>query len=922
VLVGRSREKASIDRLIGAAREGRSGVLVVRGEAGVGKSALLDYALEQASGFTVLRGDGIEVESELAYAALHQILRPAFDRIEGLPEPQAAALRAAFALSNETVDERFRVSLGVLGLLSEVAEDRPLLCLVDDAQWLDQASADALVFAARRVEAESLVLLFAARDEEDRPFAAPGLPELRVSPLSAADSRLLLTAQLGTRVAAGVVSWLADTANGNPLALVELPSNLTADQLAGKEPLVGKLPPATSAEEVYLERVDALPPSARKLLLLAAAEETGARAAIEHAAEEFGMDIADLTSAEEAGLLRVDTERLAFRHPLVRSAIYRRATFTERERAHRALAASLSNPGDEDRRAWHLAAASIGPDEAVAAELETTADRARSRSGYAAAAAALERAAELTPPGETQARRFVKAAAAAWRSGRPERATALLERTSPAATDPRLRADIEHLRGGIELRCGVLVDACDILMRAALEVAPHDAAKALQMLLEAREAAGWAGDTARTVDAGVRVAELPRSDDPANRFLADLVVGVGKIYEGDSAVGTELVQDVIERADGFEVPMWLAWASAGARALGDEAREASLMRRAVSLARASGEVDTLTYVLLGSALMGLLGGRLEAADLAAEGLTLAREAGLPNAMSTHLAMLAWFAGMQGDEENCRACAREAVALARPRGAGAANSIAEWSLAEVDLSQGRAEEAVGHLKNAASAEPGVGHPYFALTSAPDLVEALARAGHAAEAAEAAAAFDGFAQPGAPAWSRALGARCRAITSDGRESVAAFDDALRLHAEAERRFDRARTELLYGEFLRRERRRIDSREHLRAALDEFENVGARTWAERARAELRASGETARRRDPSTLADLTPQELQIARLVSGGAKNREIAAQLFLSPRTIDYHLRKVFMKLGISSRSELIKRGLTETSEDAGAAVAVS
>jgi DNA-binding CsgD family transcriptional regulator len=908
MLIGRGAETAVLDRVLEGARAGRSGALVLRGEAGVGKSALLDYAREQADGFTVLTAAGVEVEAELAYAALHQLLRPAFERIEQLPEPQAVALRAAFGLSDETVEERFHVSLGVLGLLAEAAEERPLLCLVDDAQWLDQASADALVFVARRLGEESLALLFSARDDAERTFGERSIPELRLAPLGREDSQALLAERFGTDMAAVVVDWVAANANGIPLALMELPASLTAEQLTGKAALLGTVPRPTSIEEVFLERVSRLPDGTRQLLLLAAAEETDGLATIQRAAAGLDLDVGDLSAAETAGLLSITPGRVVFRHPLVRSAIYRGATFAERERTHRALAESLSAPADADRRAWHLAAATVGRDEDVAAQLERTADRARARSGYAAAAAALERAAELTPADDVRGQRLVAAATASWRAGRPDRANALLEQARPDVTDRAVQADLEHLRGEIEMRCGVMVEACDILMAGAEAIAEQDPAKALQMLLEAREAAGWAGDTPRTVAADRRAVELPRGDDPARNFLGDLVVGVGQLYEGDSAVGTKLVEDVIRRADDFDVPVWLSWAAAGARALGDEDREAALMQRALSLARASGAVDTLTYILLNSALMAVFAGRFEGADLAAEGVTLAREAGLPNAQSTHQAMLAWFAGARGGDEACRTNAQEAIAASRPRGAGAASSIAEWALGLLDLGNGRPDEAFSHLATAASPEIGVGHPYFALLSAPDLVEAAVRSGRPSEAAAAAAGFAAFAQPGAPAWARALAARCRAISSEGEEAEEHFASALDLHAPTDRRFDSARTELLYGEFLRRERRRLEARKHLRQALEVFEQMDAGSWAERAGGELRATGETARKRDPGTLAQLTPQELQIARLVAEGRSNKDVAAQLFLSPRTIDYHLRKVFMKLGIASRAELIRDGV--------------
>jgi DNA-binding CsgD family transcriptional regulator len=907
MLVGRHAETEAVDHLLAAARGGESSVIALRGEAGIGKSALLDYAAEHAAGMTVLRGAGVEAESGLGFAALHQVLRPLLERVDNLPAPQAAALRSAFALSAERVDDRFRVSLAVLSLLADAAEERPLVCLVDDAQWLDHASADALLFAARRLEADPIALLFAARDDERRPFSAPGVQDLRLDALAPADARMLLTVRLGSESSKEAVDWLLENANGNPLALIELPALLSAAQLTGRDAIDGALPPPTSVEDAYLERVRALPHATQTLLLAAAAESTGDRATIVRAAAALDVEPIALTDAEAADLVRVDRDHVEFRHPLVRSAVYRAASFAAREQIHRALAAALDRPDDADRRAWHRAAATVGPDAEVADELEQSAERAARRSGHAAAAAALRRAAELSVDTEAEARRLVAAAGAAWRAGHPEQATRLLDWASPLVTDDRLRVDVQHMRGQIELRCGVQTEACDILMAGAEEIARTDSHKALEMLLEAREAAGWAGDTPRTIAAGERAAALPRPEDPDYRFLADLLVGVGKMYTGETAIGIALVEDVVARADEIENAIWLMWAASGARGLGQEDREAALMRRAVANARADGSIDSLTYVLLSSSLMGLLGAEPAAAAHAGEGVTLAREAGLPNATSTHLAMLAWFDALRGAADACRSHAREALELAQPRGVAAATSIAEWALGLLALGEGRVDEAASHLATAASPQPGVGHPYFALTSAPDRVEACVRSERRDEAAEATAIFDAFAAPGSPPWARALAARCHALTGRAEE---AFDEALALHADGERPYDRARTQLLYGEHLRRQRQRRESREHLRAALATFESLGAAPWAERARTELRASGETARKRDPSTLSQLTPQELQIARLVGDGHSNKEVAAQLFLSPRTIDYHLRKVFTKLEITSRTELIKLGLGE------------
>jgi DNA-binding CsgD family transcriptional regulator len=721
-------------------------------------------------------------------------------------------------------------------------------------------------------------------------------------------------------VSTGVFDWLIENANGIPLALVELPATLSAHELAGQAPLVGKLAPATSVEQVYLERVQAMSPPTRSLLVLAAAEETGERATVERAARELGLDIADLTPAESAGLLRVDAEQIVFRHPLVRSAIYRDAAFTERERAHRTLATASAGEGNADRAAWHRAAATVGTDDEVARELEGTAERARLRSGHAAAASALERAAELSSETESKARRLVGAAHAAWHAGQPERAMALLDRASPVVSDPWLRADLEHLRGVIGWRCGSLPDACVTLLAGAAEIAPLDSGKALEMLADAG-VAGWdAGDYAQLAEVGRAAAALPRSEDEQHALLGDVLVGTVSVSLGETSRDVPHVLQAIARMGGFDDQRLLVWGAIGAEVAGEAALEAALLGRSAALARASGAVDRLTVALESFAVQGFLRGQFAVGAEATEGLRLAREAGLPNAASLHLASLAWLGAVKGRDDECRAHAATVVEAARSNGHGIANSIAEWAVALLDLGIGRPEETVARLGSLGTAPPGLGHPFYVLSSAPDLVEACVRTGRHEAARSAFAVLEKFARPEAPTWALALAARCRALLADGAEAEGAFTDALRLHVEAANPFDSARTELLYGEFLRRERRRADAREQLRAALEGFERLGADPWTERARAELRATGETARRRDPSTIAELTPQELQIARLVAEGAANKEVAAQLFLSPRTVEYHLRKVFTKLGISSRAELIRHGVgAPAGEPAAAAV---
>jgi DNA-binding CsgD family transcriptional regulator len=912
MLVGRKVETDQISQLLSAARNGSAGVLVFRGDAGVGKSALLEHAADEADGFIVLHCTGVESESELAYAALHQILRPVLDRIERLPAPQAAALEAAFALSDETVGERFRVSLGVLGLLSEVAEERPVLCLVDDAQWLDQASTDALMFAARRLEGEPIVLLFAARDDDQRPFEAAAVPDVRLALLDRTESRALLSGRLGAGVAPAVVDWLVDNADGNPLALVELPAALTGPQLKGNDPLAGVVAPPTTVEQVYLQRIRSLPDATNRLLLLAAAEDAGARATVEGAAGASGLDITDLGPAEALGLVRVDGDVFAFRHPMVRTAIYRGATFHERENAHRLLAEAAAAEKNPDRAAWHRAAATVGVDEEVAAALEATAERARSRSGYAAAASALERAADLTPDPATRARRLVAAASAAWPAGQPDRATALLDRAAPITTDPRLVAESSCLRGVMAWRCGSLFDSCSTLMTAAAQLAPIDADLAVGALADAGVASWDSGDFRRLDQISLAIAALPPLDGAENRLLAEVMTGAVSISQGGIPDDFDVdgFARTVASALRFDDSRLLVWAAIGAELLGHQELENQLLDRAATIARASGAVDELIVALESYAVQGFIAGNFSVSSEATEGVRLAVEAGLPNAASLHRAALSWLAAVRGDESECRELARTVTLAARPNGQGIANSIAEWAVALLDLGLGRPDDTVERLVVLSAAPAGVSHPFYIVSSAPDLIEACVRTGRVEMAVTAYQSLRPFESDGAPFAARALAARCRALMAEGEEAERLYAEALKLHSEHTNPFDRARTELVYGEFLRREKRRTDARVHLRAALSAFEQLRAEPWAERAGNELRASGETARRRDATTSEDLTPQELQIARLVAEGQSNKEVAARLFLSPRTVEYHLRKVFAKLGIASRADLIRNGVDD------------
>jgi DNA-binding CsgD family transcriptional regulator len=905
MLLGRDAERARIGALLEAAQASRSGALVIRGEPGIGKTALLEDALAQAGNMHVLRARGVESESDLPFAGLHQLTRPALHMIDHLPSPQADGLRGALGLADRAGEDRFLISVACLTLLSELAESRPVLCLVDDVHWLDAPSADALLFVARRLGAEGIAMLFAARETDDVHFEASGLPVVELGPLDARSAAALLTRHASGALAPPVQDALVEQSRGNALALVELPLSLSQAQLTGEDPLPDTLPLTRDVQRLFLERIDRLPEPTRLLLLVIAADESGQLSTIMHAAGTLGVSEDALAPAELAGVVSVRDSTLELRHPLVRSAVYRRTPSVERRAVHLALAEALDGELEQDQRAWHRAAAAPGPDPMVADELAGAAERARRRSGHAAAATAFERAARLSVEGRSKGERLVEAATAAWDAGQPERALVLIEEADPLVTDPRTRAQLEHVRGEIQFRCRGLLDAFDTLADGSSIAAPLDLRKALEMLFDAANAAATAGDYQRVAEAGRRAAAMPSTGDEVDRVLVGLLIGIGSLQRGESAHELSRVLDAIARGDEFVEPRWLIWASGGAQFVGDRALAAELLRRAISLARASGKRERLASALVSFVLDGLIQGRHSVLGEASEGLALTREAGLENLTTVFLATHAWFAAVRGQSEECHAHATEASERARESGAGLGAAISAWALSILDLTGGRPRDAAARLEALLAAPPGAGHPYIALLSRPDLVEACARTGERERAETALAALEGFAEPEGPDWARALAARCRALLAQGEEAEREFQRALDLHAEGDRAFDWARTALLYGEFLRRERRRIDARAHLREALEVFEQLGAAAWAHRARRELRASGQTARKRDVSTIDELTPQELQIARFVAEGLSNKEVAAQLFLSPRTIDHHLRRVFAKLGITSRGQLAR-----------------
>jgi DNA-binding CsgD family transcriptional regulator len=614
-------------------------------------------------------------------------------------------------------------------------------------------------------------------------------------------------------------------------------------------------------------------------------------------------------------LIVADGATLTFRHPILRTAVYQGASLTQRQVAHRSLVETLSGRADEDRRAWHRAAIALHVDDEVADELERTAERARRRSGHAGACAALRRAAELSSSVERRGSRLAAAARSAWEAGRPDDAMPLLDEAG-WEDDAEVYAELCHVRGEIGFRCGIPLEGAAILMDGAARVAATNPSKALEMLFDAALCATYAGDPKVTIEAGRRASELPISDSqPEAPFVELLTAVIAQLEARDTGYVTRLVH-ALDRVTDVTEPRWLIWAGAAAHGIGDEARDEAFLLRAEGIARRSMAVGTLAMVLERFSWKDMLNGRVAAASLhSGEGLQLASDSGLTNSACFHRAILAWAAALRGDRDTCLLLAELALETATKNGLAAHNSIANWAVGLLHMGLGQWETATTRLERASSAGPGTGHAFVAVLVLPDLVEASVRAGRFDIARPAAMRLAKYVQGGGPDWAMGLESRSRALVSRAPEvKERLLSEALLFHGRGHQAFGRARTLLLLGEHLRRERRRAEARPHLRSAIEVFEALRASPWEKRARAELRATGERARRREPSTLTDLTPQQIHIARLVAEGATNKEVAAQLFLSPRTVDYHLRNVFAKLGISSRTDLMRLRLDEISTE--------
>ncbi len=899
---GRDRELALLTDLLERARGGDATALVIRGEAGVGKSALLDAASVEAAkaGMRVLRSQGLESESPLAFAGLHRLLRPLLPRIDLLPAPQARALRIAFGQQEGPAVDPFVVALATLGMLTDAAETRPVLAVVDDAHWLDDASADALLFAARRLQADPVAVAFAARDGDSRTFTAVGLVEIRLDGLDEDAGRALLADRLGTQLADEVSRALLAQTRGNPLALVELPTELTDAQLTGSAPIPSTLHLTERVQRVFLDRCRRLPEKVQALLLVAAADDTGGLAVVQGAAALLGVPSDAVHQAEQADLLVTDRESVRVRHPLVRSAMYQAATGHERRAAHTALAAVLGASRDPDRQAWHLAAAADGPDLEVATALDRVGERAERAGGYVASAAAYERAADLTAPEPLRARRLFKAARCAWAYGDAGRAATLAQAARMLADDRLLRADIDRLRARIEINVGSPATAHHILISAAAEVADDDPVRALEMRVAAtlthQYSAGIPQDSA---DAWPSDARLP--DDARTRCLRDLLSATTADSAHEWADALLSLARAAEAVPGVDDADVVANVGNAALHLGDDDAHRRCYSRMLAGARSRGAVTSVLYALPRLAFADLLGGQWDRVrDAADETLALAAAVGQRPLAAAPLAWLTLLAALRGDPgyESLRTRLDEAERQHLGVLTDPVHDLSRWAAGIRAAHDGDTADAL-HQLSRLRVTP------IARMAALDRFDAAVRADRRSLAQPWARDLAGFADATGWGWASAATTYGQALLAEPAEAPRLFEAAVAHHARANRPYELARTHLAYGELLRRSQRRVDARAHLRTALTIFDELGARPFATRARQELRASGETARKRNPSTLTALTPMELQVVRLVVQGRSNKEVAAQLWISPRTVAFHLRGSFAKLGVSSRGELAR-----------------
>jgi DNA-binding CsgD family transcriptional regulator/Tfp pilus assembly protein PilF len=917
MLVGRERETARIDEVLDAARAGRSAALVLPGEAGIGKSALLGAAVERASDMRVLHARGVESEVDIAFSGLHELLRPVLPLVERLPDAQAVALNSALALGVQQVVDRLAVFGGALSLLAAAAEEQPLLCTIDDAHWLDDASAAALVFVARRLDADGIALLFAVREPEVRAFAAPGLPELRLHGLDRAAAAELLNTRLPAGVGAVVVEQLIELSNGNPLALIELPRGIGEAELATLEPLDEPLRVGVAVEREFLRRLGAVTATTRQALLVAAASDVGELRAIAGALKLLDLDPGALREAQTAGLVTLGS-RVEFCHPLARSAIYSAADESERSEAHRALAAAAEAAGELDRRAWHLAAAAAVPDEAIAAALVEAAESARRRGGAWSEATALERAAQLTPDPTRRARRLLRAGIAARRAGRLERSDSLLQQAIETGLDTRDRAYAQERRAWLRHEQGQLAEALELMLAGAKEVEKEDSRAASRLLTNAATVVQHQLDIPAAEALAERAWKLAGDEAIDDAELCH-IVSFQRVLNGRVADGMELAWRCARLVENDPLPgLVVPDAATTLLYAGEYGVARRLLEWAVRINRADGALGDLWYAVHNLAQLEWYSGNLQRGyAFALEAVQIAAEVVSAEGEDECGCRLATFEASLGRAHDSRGHAERALATTLRLGNRWNEAKARAALGLGALVTNDLDAAVLQLDNAVRAldDGGVGNPNQFRVH-PDLVEAYVRLGRVDEAEPVVEALERHAERTEIPWTLAAARRCRGIvTADVAEATTMFLDALELDDGASA-FERARTELCFGEHLRRHGLRRDARARLASALETFEHAGAVPWAERARAELQASGMTLRRRGPAAQEQLTPQELQIAQLVAEGRTNRDVAATLFLSQKTVEFHLTNIYRKLDIHSRSELVRRFAREAAEVEG------
>ncbi len=917
MLHGREVERARLAVLIDDARHGTARSIVVHGEPGVGKSALLADALSGATDVLVLKTQGLESESPLAFASLHRLLRPILSLIERLPAPQAQALRVAFGQETGTVVP-FLVAVATLSLLTEAAEVQPVVCLIDDAHWLDAASTDALLFATRRLDADPVAMVFAARDTDARTFTPDGVPTLRLQGLDASSVGALLAEHVPVVVSAQVADRLLAETGGNPLALVELPTGLSVGQLDGTSPLPPRLMLPTGVENVFLDRSRRLTDPAQMVMLVAVADDTGQLVTVQHAAAALGAGPESVAEAERSGLLVVSGDTVTVRHPLVRSAVYQAATGFERRRAHRALADALDSLKDNDRATWHRAAAAEGPDENVATALDEVGARAGRRGAYRAAADAYERAAVLTLDPHSRAARHLAAARNSWASGQSDRSSRLLSAARERADDPVLLADIDRLRGRIAVNVGSAADAHRIFTQAAAQVAVHDPVRALEMAVAAAVARSHGIDSGARLPPDTIDVTISPQDTARTRCLKHLLVSTRHDVAGERAPALEELNAAQATALGAPDTLadldLLGNLANAALHLGDDEAHRHFYGLMLSTARENGDGMAVLYALQRVPFSQYAGGLWAALrNSSEEAVTLGLSVGQVAATAAPRAWLSLLAALEGRPDyDERLSSLEAVVAAHPPVgilAQPVDDLTRWAKGISALLAGDAIGALYQFRQMAAASQPMQLPALMLLSAQDRIDAAVRSGDRTQALAWVEDLDAFAGNTHLPWAHASAAFGRARVSEhdevglGSRATELFETSLTHHAAANRPYDRARVQLAYGEFLRRHQRRVDARGQLRAALETFEDQHCRPLAERAGQELRASGETARRRDPSTALNLTPMEVKVAELVSRGLSNKDVAAQCWVSPRTVAFHLRNVFTKTGVVSRGEL-------------------